>query len=170
MIIYDHNICGSDLRWPDVNLCGRKGWSGRIRWNVSLFPLFKLSNAFAALMSCDWQSLHSSVFLLHPECINHLLFGDCLSSHQPMLTKHLPPSCSLHIPGTKSTQLYMPRGLPRGWPRVLTSRPLPNWLWKLPYEVYSVHIWWAWTGELMVHGTDENRSGTTHWRPNMPQV
>lgn len=109
-------------------------------------------------MSCDWQSLHSSI-VLHPGGGDCLFFCHCLSSHQSLFTKCLPPSRSLHVPGTKSAQLYLPRRLPRGWPGVLTSRPLPNQLRKLPYEVHGVQIWWARTGELLMHGADAGRVG-----------
>lgn len=127
-----------------------------------LTPSLKTLNG---LCGFEVQSLLSSVFLFHPEFDNCLFFfflcGHCFSSHQSLFTKCLPPTCSLHVPGTKSAQLYMPRRLPRGWPSVPTSGPLPDSLWKLPYKVYSVQIWWAWTGELMMDETDANRSRTT---------
>lgn len=86
-----------------------------------------------------------------------------------MFKKRLPPSRKLFLPGTKSAQLCMPKRLPRRWSSVSASGPLPNQLWKLPYKVYGVQIWWAWTGELRMHGASVSRnrekrsSDPDHW-------
>ena len=54
------------------------------------------------------------------------LFGHCFSSHQSVFTKYLPPSCSVHLPGTKSAQVHVSRRLPWGWPGVPPGGPLPG--------------------------------------------
>ena len=54
------------------------------------------------------------------------LFGHCFSSHQSVFTKYLPPSRSVHLPGTKSAQVRVSRRLPRGRPGVPPGGPLPG--------------------------------------------
>ena len=91
-------------------------------------------------------------------------YGHCFSSHQPVFAKHLPPSSSVHLPGSKSAPVHVSARLPRRRPVVPASGPLPAQLRKLPDRVHGVQIRWAWTVELRMSGTAESRSRTTRRR------
>lgn len=133
-----------------VSRCESVWQSGVVGWGERMFFGLYVCDAFEPqLPGCAFLS---------PPSLRMLTTSHCrLSSHQPMFKKHLPPSRNVFLPGTKSAPLCVPRRLPRGWPSVSPSRPLPNKLWKLSYKIDGVQIRWAWTGEIRTHGTNVSR-------------